>query len=163
MDTWHGGATVSKGIFQEKYPSADLSNGLEIIGAGTFRACISLHHINIPHAIRSIQKMGICILLEVNNFGSQPRSCGDWGMGICLLHFPRMHCGTPHCDSNQQWGILGMHTVKDCNSPKWTKNDREMCIFLLQVHRKNQDPPLCHRHWGWCLQGVLKFDRCGVL
>ena len=39
--------------------------------------------------------MGICILLKVNDFGSQQRSCGDWRICTYLLQFPQMHHGTP--------------------------------------------------------------------
>jgi hypothetical protein len=130
-------------------------------------SCVSWMHFSPLHwysPCRQINpKMGICILLKVDDFGSQQRSCGDWGTGICLLHFPCMHRGTPHCDDNQQWGIFGMHTVEDCNSPKWTWEDSKPCIFLLHVHRKHQEPPLCHRHCVRRLLGVLKFETCGVL
>ncbi len=36
--------------------TADLGEGLKIIGAGAFQHCYSLHHINIPGGVRSIQK-----------------------------------------------------------------------------------------------------------
>ncbi len=56
---------------------ADLGEGLAIIGARAFCHCISLHRIDILRGVRQIQKMGICILLNVNDFGSQQWSCGD--------------------------------------------------------------------------------------
>ena len=56
-----------------------------------------------------------------------------------------------------------MHTVKACNSPKWTRDDWKLGISLLQVRWKHQDLPLCHCNFGWCLWALLKFDTCGVL
>jgi hypothetical protein len=72
---------IEKGAFQkcDGLKMADLGKGLEIIGARAFNACSSLHHINIPRGVRCQinSKMGIFILLEVNDFGSQQRCCGD--------------------------------------------------------------------------------------
>jgi hypothetical protein len=49
---------IKKGAFESCHGliTADLGEGLEIIGAGAFNACSSLHHINIPGGVRSIQK-----------------------------------------------------------------------------------------------------------
>ncbi len=37
--------------------TADLGEGLKIIGVGAFQHCYSLHHINIPGGVTSIQKL----------------------------------------------------------------------------------------------------------
>jgi hypothetical protein len=49
---------IEKGAFEDcqGLMMADLDKGLEIIGARVFQHCISLHHIDIPHGVGSIQK-----------------------------------------------------------------------------------------------------------
>jgi hypothetical protein len=76
---------IKKGAFQECHGvmTEDLGKGLKIIGARAFHACSSLHHINIPRGVRSIQKWAFSFFFKVNDFGFQQRSCGDWE--ICVV------------------------------------------------------------------------------
>jgi hypothetical protein len=62
------GRVIEKGAFQKCHGvmMADLGKGRKIIGARVFNAYSSLHHIDIPRGVTSIQKYGILILLEVN-------------------------------------------------------------------------------------------------
>jgi hypothetical protein len=124
--------------------TADLGEGLKIIGAGAFEHCYSLHHINIPGGVTSIRKSAFAyckgLTTLVLNNGLRVIECNAFYFCISLKSI----LVPPTVTEIKEYAFMECEKL----SHVILQNGLWKPSIFRQVHQKHLDPPLCYRNLG---------------